>query len=76
MMGSDEHSIGRFVSTPNVAGDMLHIVKKLGEEKLKYWRFSYGTFLGLTFASNWPGKIERMVLDGLNCLHFQVEELC
>jgi len=76
MMGSDEHSIGRFVSTPNVARDMLHIVEKLGDEKLKYWGFSYGTYLGLTFASLWPEKIERMVLDGLNYLHFQPEELC
>jgi pimeloyl-ACP methyl ester carboxylesterase len=64
MVGSDEHSIGRFVSTPNVARDMLHIVEKLRERKLKYWGFSYGTFLGLTFACLWPEKIERMVLDG------------
>jgi hypothetical protein len=60
MVGSDEHSIGRFVSTPNVARDMLHIVEKLGEKKLKYWGFSYETF-----ASLWPEKIDRMVLGGL-----------
>ncbi|KAG4444338.1 hypothetical protein IFR05_000212 [Cadophora sp. M221] len=54
----------RFVSTPSVARDMLHIVEKLGESKLKYWGFSYGTFLGTTFASLFPNKVGRMVNDG------------
>jgi hypothetical protein len=44
MVGSDEHSIGRFVSTPNVARDMLYIVEKLGEKKLKYWGLAMGPF--------------------------------
>jgi pimeloyl-ACP methyl ester carboxylesterase len=44
---------------------MLHIIQKLGEENLKYWGFSYGTFLGITFASLWPEKVGRMVLDGI-----------
>ncbi|KAH9213173.1 prolyl aminopeptidase-like protein [Leptodontidium sp. 2 PMI_412] len=54
----------RFVSTPSVARDMLHIMEKLGESKLKYWGFSYGTFLGTTFASLFPDKVGRMVNDG------------
>lgn len=43
---------------------MLAITQKLGQEKIQYWGFSYGTFLGLTYASLFPDKIERMVLDG------------
>ena len=43
---------------------MLAITEALNQSKLHYWGFSYGTFLGLTFASLWPDKIERMVLDG------------
>ena len=54
----------RFVSTPSVASDMLHIMEKLGESRLKYWGFSYGTFLGTTFASLFPDKVDRMVNDG------------
>lgn len=56
---------GRFVSTPSVARDMLAMVEKLGEERLQYWGFSYGTFLGTTFATLFPKKVGRMVLDGI-----------
>jgi pimeloyl-ACP methyl ester carboxylesterase len=55
---------GRYLSTASVARDMLHIVEKLGEKKLKYWGFSYGTYIGATFAALYPNKIERMVNDG------------
>lgn len=33
--------------------------------RIQYMGFSYGTFLGNTFASLFPGRVGRMVLDGI-----------
>jgi pimeloyl-ACP methyl ester carboxylesterase len=38
---------------------------KPGTAKLQYWGFSYGTYLGSTFASMFPDRVERLVLDGV-----------
>lgn len=38
---------------------------KRGKEQMMYWGFSYGTALGSLFASMYPGRIDRMVLDGV-----------
>jgi pimeloyl-ACP methyl ester carboxylesterase len=40
-----------------------------GDEKLQYWGFSYGTILGATFAAINPGRVKRMVLDGVADAH-------
>ncbi|ERF75396.1 hypothetical protein EPUS_00189 [Endocarpon pusillum Z07020] len=37
----------------------------IGTPMLQYLGFSYGTFLGNTFASMFPDRVKRMVLDGV-----------
>jgi pimeloyl-ACP methyl ester carboxylesterase len=52
------------VSTANVARDMDAIRGLLGESKLNYFGYSYGSFLGSTYASLFPDRYRAMVLDG------------
>ena len=53
-----------YVSTANVARDMDGIREAMGDKKLNYFGFSYGTFLGATYASLFPKNYRAMVLDG------------
>ena len=53
-----------FVDTVSAARDMDILRAVAGDEKLNYLGFSYGTFLGATYAELFPGNVGRMVLDG------------
>ncbi|KAI1485597.1 TAP-like protein-domain-containing protein [Biscogniauxia mediterranea] len=39
--------------------------QKSTKGKLVYWGFSYGSLLGATFASMFPDKVGRVILDGI-----------
>ncbi|NTW41643.1 MAG: alpha/beta hydrolase [Cellulomonadaceae bacterium] len=52
------------VDTVSAARDMDLIRAVLGDEKLYYAGFSYGTFLGATYAGLYPQNVGRMLLDG------------
>ncbi|MGI5254022.1 alpha/beta fold hydrolase [Actinacidiphila glaucinigra] len=36
----------------------------VGDDRLHYLGFSYGTYLGATYAGLFPSRVGRMVLDG------------
>ena len=53
-----------FVDTVSAAHDLDLLRSILGDEKLNYLGYSYGTLLGATFADLYPEKTGRLVLDG------------
>ncbi|MCX6400647.1 MAG: alpha/beta hydrolase [Propionibacteriales bacterium] len=56
--------VAAHVSTVEAARDMDVLRQALGEDKLDYLGFSYGTRLGATYAELYPDKTGRLVLDG------------
>ena len=52
------------VDTESAARDLDLLRAVLGDDELNYLGYSYGTFLGATYAELYPEKVGRMVLDG------------
>ncbi len=53
-----------YVSTANVARDLNRLRAAVGDRRLHYLGYSYGTAIGGTFQSLFPHRVGRMVLDG------------
>ncbi len=51
-------------STEQAARDMDAIRAAVGDPKLTYLGYSYGTLLGATYAQLFPGNVRALVLDG------------
>ena len=64
--GCEAHSgaLLPYMSTVDAARDMDAIRAALGDPKLTYLGFSYGTFLGSTYANLYPARVRAFVLDG------------
>jgi len=54
----------RLFSTEQAARDMEAVRAAVGDEKLTYLGYSYGTLLGAVYAQLFPAKIRALVLDG------------
>lgn len=52
------------VGTVNVARDLDRIREGLGDAKLTYLGYSYGTDIGAAYAEAYPDKVRAMILDG------------
>jgi pimeloyl-ACP methyl ester carboxylesterase len=53
-----------YVSTAATVRDMEAIRAALGEPKINYVGYSYGTYLGALYAQKYPSHVRAMVLDG------------
>ncbi len=51
------------LTTENVARDMDSIRAALGQRKISYFAYSYGTYIGEVYATLFPHRLRRMVLD-------------
>ncbi|XKK60889.1 alpha/beta hydrolase [Streptomyces sp. ARC32] len=56
------------IGTVDAARDMDVMRRALGDDRLNYLGFSYGTRLGAVYAAQFPDRVGRMVLDGVDTL--------
>jgi pimeloyl-ACP methyl ester carboxylesterase len=55
----------RFASTASVARDLDLLRRAVGDAKLTYAGYSYGSYLGQMYAQLYPTMVRAMVLDGV-----------
>ncbi|MBU2667530.1 alpha/beta hydrolase [Actinoplanes bogorensis] len=53
------------VKTLDTVRDMDLIRYDLGARQINFYGFSYGTYLGQVYATRYPERVRRMVLDGV-----------
>lgn len=68
-----------YLSTEYTVQDLDQLRAALGDSKLSYLGFSYGTYIGAKYAETYPEKVRALVLDGavdpsLSALDQQVEQ--
>ncbi len=66
--GDCEQSYGwllPYMTTVNAVRDMDSIRIALGQQKISYLAYSYGTYLGEVYATLYPNRVRRMALDSV-----------
>ena len=53
----------KHMSTLDTVKDMENIRIALGRKRINFYGFSYGTYLGQVYATLYPSRVRRMVLD-------------
>jgi pimeloyl-ACP methyl ester carboxylesterase len=54
-----------FYTTPDTVADMEAIRRAVGAHELTLFGISYGTELALAYARDYPGRVERLILDSV-----------
>jgi len=62
---SRDGRIARHMSTADVVRDLDLLRRAVGDRKLTYLGFSYGSYLGNTYANLFPGNVRALVIDGV-----------
>jgi Predicted hydrolases or acyltransferases (alpha/beta hydrolase superfamily) len=53
------------MTTVDSAHDLEHIRRALGENKISFLGYSWGTYLGANYATLYPHRVRRLVLDSV-----------
>jgi pimeloyl-ACP methyl ester carboxylesterase len=53
------------MATADVARDLDVLRRAVGDRQLTYVGYSYGSFLGVTYANLFPGRVRAVVVDGV-----------
>jgi pimeloyl-ACP methyl ester carboxylesterase len=53
------------MATADVARDLNQLRQAVGDRQLSYVGYSYGSFLGVTYANLFPRKVRAVVVDGV-----------
>lgn len=61
--GQKNGSLLAHLSTRDSANDMEYLRIALGVDRIGFYGFSYGTYLGQVYATLYPDRVGRMVLD-------------
>jgi pimeloyl-ACP methyl ester carboxylesterase len=69
----------KYLSTDYTVQDLDRLRAALGDERLTYIGFSYGTYIGAKYAEAYPSRVRALVLDGavdpsLSSLDQQVQQ--
>jgi pimeloyl-ACP methyl ester carboxylesterase len=61
----DRQAVAKHMNTADVARDLDLLRQAVGDRKLTYLGFSYGSYLGNTYANLFPRKVRALVIDGV-----------
>jgi pimeloyl-ACP methyl ester carboxylesterase len=61
----DHQRIAGHMNTADVARDLDVLRQAVGDEKLTYLGFSYGSYLGNTYANLFPDNVRALAIDGV-----------
>ena len=62
---SEREAVLRHMSTADVVRDLDRLRGMVGDRRLTYLGFSYGSYLGGTYAQLFPRRVRALVIDGV-----------